>query len=133
MIVELCLLRAARNLESDPRLGSVLDLELRPTAFCLVLVDVGHAGDPEFATEDGEAGAGGRVPEEGGVGHVVIDEGLDLGLALDLQAVGTVVAELFRVQEIVEVAFEIGGDVDWLPMRSNGMSLVIRDVTLSGA
>jgi PmbA protein len=27
---------------------------------------------------------------------------------------------------------EIGGDLDWLPMRSNGMSLVIRDITLSG-
>ena len=27
---------------------------------------------------------------------------------------------------------EIGGDLDWLPMRSSGMSLVIRDVTLSG-
>ena len=26
---------------------------------------------------------------------------------------------------------EIGGDLDWLPMRSNGMSLVIRDITLS--
>ncbi len=27
---------------------------------------------------------------------------------------------------------EVGGDLDWLPMRSSGMSLVIRDVTLSG-
>ena len=27
---------------------------------------------------------------------------------------------------------EVGGDIDWLPMRSSGMSLVIRDVTLSG-
>ena len=27
---------------------------------------------------------------------------------------------------------EIGGDIDWLPMRSSGMSLVIRDVMLSG-
>jgi PmbA protein len=27
---------------------------------------------------------------------------------------------------------EIGGDLDWLPMRSSGMSLVIRDITLSG-
>jgi PmbA protein len=27
----------------------------------------------------------------------------------------------------------IGGDVDWLPMSANGMTLVIRDVTLSGS
>jgi PmbA protein len=26
----------------------------------------------------------------------------------------------------------IGGDVDWLPSRAHGMSLVIRDVTMSG-
>ena len=28
---------------------------------------------------------------------------------------------------------EIGGDVDWLPMRAAGVSLVIHDVTMSGA
>ena len=28
---------------------------------------------------------------------------------------------------------EVGGDVDWLPMRAAGVSLVIRDVTMSGA
>ena len=27
---------------------------------------------------------------------------------------------------------EVGSDIDWLPMRSAGMSLVIRDVTMSG-
>jgi len=27
---------------------------------------------------------------------------------------------------------EVGGDIDWLPMRAAGVSLVIRDVTLSG-
>jgi hypothetical protein len=27
----------------------------------------------------------------------------------------------------------VGGDVDWLPMSANGVSLVIRDVTMSGA
>jgi PmbA protein len=27
----------------------------------------------------------------------------------------------------------IGGDVDWLPMRATGMSLVIHDVTMSGS
>lgn len=28
---------------------------------------------------------------------------------------------------------EVGGDVDWLPMRAAGVSLVIRDITMSGA
>ena len=28
---------------------------------------------------------------------------------------------------------EIGGDIDWLPMRAAGVSLLIRDVTMSGA
>jgi PmbA protein len=28
---------------------------------------------------------------------------------------------------------EVGGDVEWLPMRASGMSLVISDVTMSGA
>ena len=27
----------------------------------------------------------------------------------------------------------VGGDIEWLPMRAAGMSLVIRDVTMSGA
>jgi PmbA protein len=28
---------------------------------------------------------------------------------------------------------EIGGDLDWLPMRASGVTLVIDDVTMSGA
>jgi PmbA protein len=28
---------------------------------------------------------------------------------------------------------DIGGDIDWLPMRAMGLSLVIRDVTMSGS
>jgi PmbA protein len=28
---------------------------------------------------------------------------------------------------------EVGGDIDWLPMRASGMSLVIRDLTMSGS
>ena len=31
------------------------------------------------------------------------------------------------------LGFEVGGDLDWLPMRAAGMSLVIQDVTMSGA
>lgn len=33
---------------------------------------------------------------------------------------------------LLDVA-EVGADIDWLPMRSAGMSLVIRDMTMSGA
>jgi PmbA protein len=42
----------------------------------------------------------------------------------------TIASTLQRM--LLDIA-EIGGDVDWLPMRANGMSLVIRDVTMSGA
>jgi PmbA protein len=28
---------------------------------------------------------------------------------------------------------EVGNDVDWLPMRAAGLTLVIRDVTMSGS
>jgi PmbA protein len=33
---------------------------------------------------------------------------------------------------LLDVA-EVGADIDWLPMRSSGMSLVIHDMTMSGA
>jgi PmbA protein len=36
------------------------------------------------------------------------------------------------LQRMLLDVVEIGGDVDWLPMRAAGVSLVIRDVTLSG-
>ena len=42
----------------------------------------------------------------------------------------TIASTLQRM--LLDVA-EIGGDVDWLPMRAAGVSLVIRDVTMSGA
>ena len=37
------------------------------------------------------------------------------------------------LQRMLHDVVEIGNDVDWLPMRAAGVSLVIRDVTLSGA
>ena len=37
------------------------------------------------------------------------------------------------LQRMLHDVVEVGGDVDWLPMRAAGVSLVIRDVTLSGA
>ena len=42
----------------------------------------------------------------------------------------TIASTLQRM--LLDVA-EIGGDVDWLPMRAAGVSLVIGDVTMSGA
>jgi PmbA protein len=37
------------------------------------------------------------------------------------------------LQRMLHDVVEIGNDVDWLPMRAAGVSLVIRDVTMSGA
>ncbi|HNJ98650.1 MAG TPA: TldD/PmbA family protein [Ilumatobacteraceae bacterium] len=37
------------------------------------------------------------------------------------------------LQKMLHDVVEVGGDVDWLPMRAAGVSLVIRDVTMSGA
>lgn len=37
------------------------------------------------------------------------------------------------LQRMLLDVVEVGGDVEWLPMRAAGVSLVIRDVTLSGA
>ncbi len=42
----------------------------------------------------------------------------------------TIASTLQRM--LLDIA-EVGGDIEWLPMRSAGMSLVIRDVTMSGA
>ena len=42
----------------------------------------------------------------------------------------TIASTLQRM--LLDVA-EVGGDVDWLPMRAAGVSLVIRDITVSGA
>ena len=42
----------------------------------------------------------------------------------------TIASTLQRM--LLDIA-EIGGDVDWLPMRAAGVSLVIRDITMSGA
>ena len=37
------------------------------------------------------------------------------------------------IQKMLKDVAEVGGDVDWLPMRAAGVSLVIHDVTMSGA
>jgi len=36
------------------------------------------------------------------------------------------------LQRMLRDVVEVGGDVDWLPMGAAGVSLVIRDVTMSG-
>ncbi len=58
------------------------------------------------------------------------------GLLIHDGAVGAPVRELtiaFTLQRMLLDVVEIGGDVDWLPMRAAGLSLVIADVTMSGA
>lgn len=42
----------------------------------------------------------------------------------------TIASTLQRM--LLDIA-EVGADIEWLPMRASGMSLVIRDVTMSGA
>jgi PmbA protein len=37
------------------------------------------------------------------------------------------------LQRMLHDIVEIGGDVDWLPTMAAGVSLVIADVTMSGA
>ena len=37
------------------------------------------------------------------------------------------------LQRMLLDVVEIGNDIDWLPMRAAGVSLVIRDVTMSGS
>jgi len=37
------------------------------------------------------------------------------------------------IQKMLQDVVEIGGDVEWLPMRAAGMTMVVADVTMSGA
>jgi PmbA protein len=58
------------------------------------------------------------------------------GLLISNGAVGAPVREITiasTLQRMLLDIVEIGGDIEWLPMRSSGMSLVIRDVTMSGS
>ncbi len=58
------------------------------------------------------------------------------GLLISNGQVGAPVREFTiasTLQRMLLDIVEIGGDIDWLPMRASGMSLVIRDVTLSGS
>ncbi|MEO1057234.1 MAG: metallopeptidase TldD-related protein [Actinomycetota bacterium] len=57
------------------------------------------------------------------------------GLLIDNGTVGAPVREVTiasTLQKMLLDITEIGGDIDWLPMRAAGMSLVITDVTMSG-
>ena len=59
-----------------------------------------------------------------------------LGLLITNGVVGAPIREFTiasTLQRMLLDVVEIGGDVDWLPMRAAGVSLVIRDITLSGA
>jgi PmbA protein len=58
------------------------------------------------------------------------------GLLISGGALGAPVREFTigsTIQRMLQDVVEIGGDVEWLPMSAAGVSLVIRDVTMSGA
>jgi PmbA protein len=58
------------------------------------------------------------------------------GLLIHEGSVGAPVREITiasTLQRMLLDIVEVGGDLEWLPMRSAGMSLVIRDVTMSGS
>jgi len=58
------------------------------------------------------------------------------GLLIQKGEVGAPVREFTigsTIQRMLQDVVEIGGDVEWLPMSAAGVSLVIRDVTMSGA
>ena len=58
------------------------------------------------------------------------------GLLINNGEVGAPVREFTiasTLQKMLLDVVAVGGDVDWLPMAANGMTLVIRDVTLSGS
>ena len=58
------------------------------------------------------------------------------GLLITNGQVGAPVREFTiasTLQRMLLDVVAVGGDVDWLPMSANGVSLVIRDVTMSGA
>jgi len=58
------------------------------------------------------------------------------GMLITGGAVGAPVRELTiasTLQRMLLDVAEVGNDVDWLPMRAAGVSLVLRDVTMSGA
>jgi PmbA protein len=58
------------------------------------------------------------------------------GMLITNGTVGAPVRELTiasTLQRMLLDVAEVGGDTDWLPMRAAGVSLVIHDVTMSGA
>ena len=58
------------------------------------------------------------------------------GLVITNGVVGAPIREFTiasTLQRMLLDVVEVGGDVDWLPMRAAGVSLVISDITLSGA
>ncbi len=58
------------------------------------------------------------------------------GLTITNGTVGAPIREFTiasTLQRMLLDVVEVGGDVDWLPMRAAGVSLVIRDITMSGA
>lgn len=58
------------------------------------------------------------------------------GMLISNGALGAPVREFTiasTLQKMLQDVVEVGGDLDWLPMRAAGLSLVIGDMTMSGA
>lgn len=58
------------------------------------------------------------------------------GILIENGALGAPVREFTiasTLQRMLQDIAEVGGDLEWLPMRATGVSLVIHDVTMSGA
>ncbi len=58
------------------------------------------------------------------------------GMLISNGALGAPVREFTiasTLQKILQDVVEVGGDVDWLPMRAAGVSIVIAEMTMSGA
>jgi len=58
------------------------------------------------------------------------------GLMISGGALGAPVREFTIASTLQRMLFdiiEVGGDLEWLPMRAAGLSLVIGEITMSGA
>ncbi|HET8863909.1 MAG TPA: TldD/PmbA family protein [Solirubrobacterales bacterium] len=103
-----------------------------------LIVSPGSAGLDELLREAGE---GVYINDVAGLHSGVNPVSGDFstgasGMLITNGTVGSPVRELTiasTLQRMLLDIVEIGGDVDWLPRRAAGVSLVIRDVTMSGA
>ena len=118
---------AVRGFKSTPGVG--------PRALSLA---AGTKSQPELLAEVGE---GVLVSSVSGLHSGVNPVSGDFSTGAEgLRITGGALGEPLReftiastLQKILQDVEAVGGDIEWLPMRATGMSLVVRDVTVSGA